>query len=615
MTTPHLEADTSNQSVITGTLGKIRRGLPSVMLYELFYRLVTFAVLTPLVAWAAAMLVRLSGAPALSNEGVATFLLSPKGLGVLLLATTGSVAVIFIEWAGLFDLFDADLARRRHPASSALYHSIANIPRFAVLGLVQLAVVGVVFVPFLLALLAINRLFMSAYDINYYITVWPREFIAAIALTVPVVLAFGVVAIWLFIRWSFALPLVMLEGVPPIRALRESRLLTHGRKWRIALALVAWWVGCLLVGLGVSTAMRWLGGIVLDVVPFRVTPQLIAVGIIMAGHVSLGFIGTAILISGQTAIIWRFFRWARPKPEPNAADGPPTRGQLRKTLWLSVAALVVLGVIASGLLIHATSFDQPAVIYAHRGASAFAPENTLAAIHMAGEQGADGAEIDVQMTADGVVVLFHDSDLMRLAGRPGLISEMTYDELSTVDVGSHSDFADQFAGERIPTLAQAIDAADEYGMRLNIELKYYGDDPTLAPAVAELLAERDFADQCIVSSLKADAIAQFRQINAEVPSGPIVAISVGNLTQLDADFISAQREVATRSLLRRLRRRDMQMLVWTVNDPEEMILYLSMGVDAILTDDPARLHELRDEYEQLSRAERILLACRQWLAE
>ncbi len=607
----------SDREILTGTVRKMRRALPSVVLYELYYRLVTFAILTPLLAWGAATLVRLSGAPALSNEGVATFLLSPTGLGVLLMVSTCLVAITFIEWAGLFDLLDSDLATRRHPATTALYHSLTMLPRFAILGMVQLAVVGVVIVPFVLVLLLINNLFLGTYDINYYISVWPREFILAIALAVPVVLAFAVVAILLFVQWSFALPLVILEGFTPGRALRESRQLTRGRRWRLALILAAWWIGCLLIGVGISALLRWGGGLLLHVLPFRVGMQLLAVGLLLTAHLSLGFVGAAVLIGGQTAIVWRFFRWAKPRstPTPHTQPAVPARARFRKTLWLSMVALVLIGAVAAVLVINATKFDQRIVIYAHRGASAFAPENTLASIRLAGEQGADGAEIDVQLTADGVVVLFHDSDLKRVADQPGVVREMTYDELSAVDVGSHSDFAEQFAGEPIPTLAQAIGEARRHNLRLNIELKYYGPCPDLAPRVAAIIAEEAFSDQCVVSSLKAEAITQFRQANPHIPSGPIVAVSVGNLTKLDADFISAQREVVTRSLLRRLRRRGKQLYVWTVNDPEEMILYLSMGIDAILTDDPARLHDLRDQYEDLSRAERILLTCRQWLAD
>jgi len=147
-----------------------------------------------------------------------------------------------------------------------------------------------------------------------------------------------------------------------------------------------------------------------------------------------------------------------------------------------VVIIVVLAVRGAALL----RIDEQTRITAHRGFSKVAPENTLSAIRKAIEAGADWSEIDVQETADKVVVVLHDRDLMRLAGDGRRLADLRYDELEKIDVGSR--FSPAFAGERVPRLEDVIDTARGH-MKLNIELKYYGPDPRLAHDVARILRE------------------------------------------------------------------------------------------------------------------------------
>ena len=110
--------------------------------------------------------------------------------------------------------------------------------------------------------------------------------------------------------------------------------------------------------------------------------------------------------------------------------------------------------------------------YAHRGASAYAPENTLAAFYMGWQMGANGIETDVQRTKDGVLVLFHDNELMRIAGRPEAIHDLTYAELLQIDFGLPS--GERFKGERIPTLEEFLRHFGGKDLHFAIEIKEHG---------------------------------------------------------------------------------------------------------------------------------------------
>ncbi|HEY9762763.1 MAG TPA: glycerophosphodiester phosphodiesterase family protein, partial [Trichocoleus sp.] len=154
------------------------------------------------------------------------------------------------------------------------------------------------------------------------------------------------------------------------------------------------------------------------------------------------------------------------------------------------------------------------LITAHRGSSALAPENTLASLLQAVAEGADFAEVDVQSTADGELVLFHDDDLQRICGDPRPMRELTYAEISQLDVGCW--LSPQFAGERVPRLADAIALAQQSNLRLNLELKAARPCPNFAHQVVQQVNALGFAQDCILTSFNRDLLRQVRQ---QMPHG------------------------------------------------------------------------------------------------
>src|SRR5262249_26037608 len=150
----------------------------------------------------------------------------------------------------------------------------------------------------------------------------------------------------------------------------------------------------------------------------------------------------------------------------------------------AAGALLVFGAGGAWFVASRPVPEANVAVTAHRGASSRAPENTLAAFRAAMEAHATYAELDVQRTRDGEVGGLHDRDLMRLAGDPRRIADLTGEDLAAIDVGSK--YGPAFAGERVPTLESVI-ALVRGHMKLNVELKYNGPDPGLAAAVIEVL--------------------------------------------------------------------------------------------------------------------------------
>jgi len=231
----------------------------------------------------------------------------------------------------------------------------------------------------------------------------------------------------------------------------------------------------------------------------------------------------------------------------------------------------------------------------------------LSALRQAIAGRADYAEIDVQSTADGVVVVLHDADLMRVAAVNRRLNETNYEQLQDTDVGSW--FDPRFSRERIPTLQEAIDLA-RGRIKLNIELKYTWADPDLAEKVGQIIRRNDFVSQCVVSSLNFEALTQIKQAFPELTTGFIVFQAVGDLSRMEADFLSISATQATPGLIRSVHRRGGEVHVWTVNDLGNALSMIEVGVDNIITDEPERIRRLVEEWNELSAGEKLALMLR-----
>ena len=234
--------------------------------------------------------------------------------------------------------------------------------------------------------------------------------------------------------------------------------------------------------------------------------------------------------------------------------------------------------------------DSPRVqVTAHRGSSGEAPENTLAALHQAISDGADYAEIDVRETADGQVVLLHDADLVRVAGLSTNVWEASLDDLRRVDVGSW--FSPQFVNARIPTLAEALHAATGR-IGLNIELKLNGHERHLAESVVKLVRSAQCVESCIITSQDQAALARVRELAPEMRIGWIVTAASGEASRLELDLLSMRLDLVTAKRVHANRAVGLATHVWTVDDPDDMLRMIDLGVDNIITNRPARLRAL-----------------------
>jgi glycerophosphoryl diester phosphodiesterase len=230
----------------------------------------------------------------------------------------------------------------------------------------------------------------------------------------------------------------------------------------------------------------------------------------------------------------------------------------------------------------------------HRGAKATAPENTLASIRQAKAEGVDWVEFDVKLTVDGQPILMHDETLDRTTGGRGKVTETTLADIQLLDAGSW--FGKPFAGERVPTLAAALDLMAELDMGFNLEVKPCpGREAETARVALAVLAARwpTRRPQPIISSFKAESLRAARRAAPQFPLGYLAETLPpdwpSQVAALGCRAVHPSYRQLDRDLIHAVKAAGYKLLVWTVNDVDLGRSLLADGVDSIITDRPGAL--------------------------
>lgn len=230
---------------------------------------------------------------------------------------------------------------------------------------------------------------------------------------------------------------------------------------------------------------------------------------------------------------------------------------------------------------------------AHRGASGYAPENTIAAFDKAVEMKADYIEIDVQRSKDGELVLIHDTTVDRTTDGTGKVGDLTFDELRNLDAGSWK--GEQFTGEKIPTFDEIL---DRYHGKIGIliELKapelYPGIEESVAKALKAKNLDKPSNEKIIIQSFNFESVKKMNDLLPKVPMG-VLTSSITHTTPMAlqefstyADYFNPSYTIVSKELVNEVHDLGMKISSWTVRSQETADFLLEMGVDAIITDYP-----------------------------
>ena len=238
------------------------------------------------------------------------------------------------------------------------------------------------------------------------------------------------------------------------------------------------------------------------------------------------------------------------------------------------------------------------LIWGHRGASGYAPENTLPAFKLAADMGADGVELDVQMTSDGVLVVCHDETIDRTSTGAGWLKDFTFEELRRLDF-SNGNAA--YEGTRIPAMEEVFDLLEPTGLTINIELKtgiiFYD---RIEEKLLELTKRKGWEDRVIYSSFNHYTVRRIRELcpDAKVGllygDGPIDMPGYGH--RLGANALHpAFYNLQYPDYMEDCRKYGLDVNVWTVNSEKDLLACAQYGVSAVITNYPAKAKALYEK--------------------
>ena len=236
-----------------------------------------------------------------------------------------------------------------------------------------------------------------------------------------------------------------------------------------------------------------------------------------------------------------------------------------------------------------THLKLPPVI-GHRGAAAYAPENTIESILTAAEMGAKWVEVDVKLTKDSVPVILHDDDLDRTTNGHGPVAQINYADLVNLEAGSW--FSDSFAGIKIPTLEEVIDVVLEHNLGINLEIKPCpGREKETAEAMLDVLARIwDEPERLLISSFSHVSLETAMEMAEEWPRGLLLETEAPENWKALAEYLSVTTvnidgRTAPRELVEDIIDLEKQVLAYTINDLQLARTLRQWGVDAMFTDD------------------------------
>ncbi len=228
-------------------------------------------------------------------------------------------------------------------------------------------------------------------------------------------------------------------------------------------------------------------------------------------------------------------------------------------------------------------------VYAHRGASAQYPENTMLAFEKAVEMGVDGIETDVHVSRDGQLVLCHDETIDGTTDRNGWIEKLTYDELLRADAGIRK--GTRFAGQKIPLLRDLLKLGHESGVELNLELKNYVlDYPELERLVIEEIRNYYRPERVLLSSFRHLSMVRAKKLSSDTLTGLLYSCDFYRVADYaaacGANALNPDYTMLSEETMKEAKAAGLLVNVWTVDEPEEMLRMRGMGVDVMMTNDP-----------------------------
>ena len=577
---------------ILKTTGVFLRAVPRFLIFELIFKLLLLAIGTPVLALLLKLTMKLSGINYLNDENLLVYLKHPATIIVIVLMLFCYAFFSFVELSALAAccscfgkgerIFTGGMFRTGLRAFGKAFKGsgiVSFLAYMAVMPLAQFSLSSGMFMAPLMPVL--RRIFYSVSGSM------------AIASYILIQLLF----IILMISGSYSIHYLILTKYSFRDCIKRSREKISGQRVKMIISLFLWSLAVVLIIAAVTFGLSFI--IVFIIKGFSEPRAAFGTALKVLRYTWSVFTAVSAFFSAPAVMWWLTNKFlADNKDEelvlPNNSIKKMKRGH---------SAILVTVLIAAGLVMNLSYFKalsqgnvslnvgvlSRTQVTAHRGFSRKAPENTLPAFEAAMDCGADYIELDVQLTADDVLVVCHDDKLDRTTDGTGKLSSYTYDELMQFSAGSWFGKDGEFDDVRIPSMTEVLDLVGK-DIMLNIEIKRSGDPKRTAEKVVELVEEYGIVNSCYVTSFSYPALKKVKQLNPKIKTAFIAnlatATSYAQLPYIDA--VSMNYLFVNQSVVNSAHHNGKRIFVWTVDRQSEMQKMMALGVDNIITDRPDR---------------------------
>ncbi len=575
------------------------RALPHFILFELLFKLMITALGAPLLTLLLKLTMKISGVNYISDEKAWVYFKNPSTIILILLVLFFTAVFTFVELSALTACFSYYAKGEKITVGGMFRSGFSALRKSFRKDGISSFLKFMAFMPLVQFTLSSGAFMMPVMPIL-------KTVFKSVG-TAPAIIVYAllqILLIFIAVSYSYSLHFLFLTDKSFSECTKQSHRLIDTRKKKIrqVFSVILWTLFMTALTALVTFAVSFV--ILLFIKGFSNPEKAFLSALKVLRYAKQVFSAVSSFLIAP-AIMCRltgtFFSDIPPEEEINLPDIKHT--ELKKP----AEAIIIISTISVTLLLNyrymkefykgnissLTGIVTRTQITAHRGFSYAAPENTMYAFEYAVESGADYIELDVQLTADEQVVVFHDKEINRVTDGTGKLSDYTYAELQEFSAGCKFRKTEDFSDARIPLLSEVFDTVGGE-ILYNVEIKDNGNTKLTTQKTVELIEEYGLENSCYITSFSYNILKEVKRINPRIKTGLIAntaaVTSFARLKSIDA--LSLNHIFVNSAVVNEAHRNGKRVFVWTVDGTSDMQKMISLGVDNIITNRPDRAAEI-----------------------
>ncbi|MEG2017122.1 MAG: glycerophosphodiester phosphodiesterase [Clostridium sp.] len=557
--------------------------LDTLILFELFHKGIFVVLILPIIKFLFEKAMQSVGIVYLSTDNVFKFLSNPIAIILLIVLLLTLIFYMFFEFAAVIICFDKSIELKKISILPLVKEGLRKSK-------IILYPRNLILMVFVLLIIPLTNLTLTSGVIgeirlpDYILDFIKSDNILNLIYILVMFILYTVV-----IRWIFVIHEMIINEFDFKEARNASKVIVKGNEIKILFYTIGtfliWSLLCVvfyyfMIGIiGVLVKNFGRGNSIKEI--FILRSKLFREYSLLASSI-LSFIVNLGLI---TALYYAYKRVDFDKKKAFVKKKVTFKAVIKWIVIILLIQVESLVLIANKEPVYNLEFMYNTTATAHRGAALVAPENTITSFKESIKSDVEYIETDVQETKDGELILLHDSNFKRTTGVDKNVWNVYYEEVKTYDAGSY--FGSEYAGEKIPTLDEAIKAVRGRA-KLMVEIKFNGhESDDFVEKVIKVIKDNNYENQCVIASMNKEVLKRVKELEPGLVTCYITALAYGDFYKWDyVNIFSVESTFISQSAVKDIHNMGKQIFAWTINDEALMGKMIDMNVDSIVTDDP-----------------------------